>query len=128
MEARIAKASGIPVHAEEDMMTFARIRDRATSGARGRHFPPFGLHHETDMRCVAVLRTLLWSLLIPWLFANLALFEQAAPGEDRADVPEGADGRREDNIPAAGGADRVPNAVHPALTLHPYRPLTPHSS
>jgi hypothetical protein len=50
IEERIARATSIPVHPDEDQMTFARIRDRATSDARGRHYPPFGLHHETDTR------------------------------------------------------------------------------
>merc|ERR1719198_984640 len=50
IEERIAAATSIPVHPDEDMVSFARIRDRSTSTARGKHFPPFGLHHETDTR------------------------------------------------------------------------------
>lgn len=49
IEARIANFTGIPVHPHEDIMSLARITTRGNS-PRGGHFPPFGLHHETDTR------------------------------------------------------------------------------
>ena len=50
LEQRIASATGIPIHSDEDMVSFARIRNRAKSSARGGFFLPFGLHLETDTR------------------------------------------------------------------------------
>eukprot|EP00041_Stephanoeca_diplocostata_P014018 m.251760 g.251760 ORF g.251760 m.251760 type:complete len:223 (-) comp19545_c0_seq1:815-1483(-) len=49
IEERIANATGIPVHADEDMIAIARIMSRGSS-PRGGHFVPFGLHHESDTR------------------------------------------------------------------------------
>lgn len=46
---RIADATGIPVHPDEDLLSFARIRSRDNNIRHG-NYPPFGLHHESDTR------------------------------------------------------------------------------
>eukprot|EP01062_Namystynia_karyoxenos_P020899 TRINITY_DN17925_c0_g1_i1.p1 TRINITY_DN17925_c0_g1~~TRINITY_DN17925_c0_g1_i1.p1 ORF type:complete len:361 (+),score=106.48 TRINITY_DN17925_c0_g1_i1:79-1083(+) len=48
LELRIANATGIPPHEDEDALSFARIHPRP--GPRGGYFLPHGLHHETDTR------------------------------------------------------------------------------
>lgn len=44
IEERIANATGIPIHADEDLISLARITSRGKTPRRG-HFAPFGLHH-----------------------------------------------------------------------------------
>ena len=49
VEQRIAAATGVPVHPHEDMVQVANLSTWGHS-PRGGHFPPFGLHHDTDTR------------------------------------------------------------------------------
>jgi hypothetical protein len=49
IEERIAKATGIPIHPNEDMVHVAKIKTHGDTPRRG-NYPPFGLHHDTDAR------------------------------------------------------------------------------
>ena len=59
LEARIANATGIAPHAEEDMLSVAKIRSRGNK-VRGGYYTPFGLHHETDGRPYRAVTILLY--------------------------------------------------------------------
>ena len=58
IEERIAEHTGLPSHPHEDMVSLARITSEG-SEPRGGHFPPFGLHHDTDTRPARV-----WTILV----------------------------------------------------------------
>lgn len=49
IEERIAAATGIPIHPDEDMISFAKILPRGNQLRNG-HYVPFGLHHDTDTK------------------------------------------------------------------------------
>jgi hypothetical protein len=49
IEQRIATATNIPIHVNEDMLHLANITSHGTAIREG-NYPPFGLHHDTDTR------------------------------------------------------------------------------
>ena len=49
IEERIAQATGIPIHPDEDMVHLANIKTHGDTPRHG-NYPPFGLHHDTDTR------------------------------------------------------------------------------
>eukprot|EP00931_Biecheleriopsis_adriatica_P072821 TRINITY_DN47218_c0_g1_i1.p1 TRINITY_DN47218_c0_g1~~TRINITY_DN47218_c0_g1_i1.p1 ORF type:complete len:335 (+),score=36.87 TRINITY_DN47218_c0_g1_i1:44-1048(+) len=58
VEARIDNLTGIPGHPHEDIVSLARITTRGRE-PRGGHYPPYGLHHDSDTRPDRV-----WSVLV----------------------------------------------------------------
>mgnify|MGYP002630883940 CR=1 FL=1 len=58
IESRIDEATGVGPHRHEDILSLARITSEGRS-PRGGHFPPFGLHHDSDTRPARV-----WTVLV----------------------------------------------------------------
>ena len=72
IEQRIAKVTEIPIHPHEDMLHIAKITTHGTTPRFG-HFPPFGLHHDTDTR--------------PWRKRTLLVYLTTVPEGGRTIFP-----------------------------------------
>jgi hypothetical protein len=59
IERRIARATGVQSHPHEDIVSIARITPLAGVQPRGGHFPPYGLHHDSDTRPARV-----WTVIV----------------------------------------------------------------
>eukprot|EP00051_Salpingoeca_urceolata_P005136 m.70632 g.70632 ORF g.70632 m.70632 type:complete len:364 (-) comp14080_c0_seq2:50-1141(-) len=64
IERRVAALTGIPVHPHEDMVSLANITSRGSQPRNG-HFPPFGLHHESDGRPFRARTVLMYLTTVP---------------------------------------------------------------
>ena len=69
IERRIAEATGIASHADEDNMSIARIRSRGAS-----HFPPFGLHHDSDGRPYRSRTVIMYLTTVPEGEGGMTIF------------------------------------------------------
>ncbi len=72
VEARIAQATRVDVHPHEDAIALARISSHG-SAIRGGHYPPFGLHHDTDTR--------------PWRVRTVIIYLTDVEGSGRTIFP-----------------------------------------
>ena len=72
IETRIAKATEIPIHAHEDVLHIAKITTHGKTPRSG-HFPPFGLHHDTDTR--------------PWRKKTILIYLTTVPDGGRTIFP-----------------------------------------
>ena len=73
VERRIAEATGIAPHADEDCLSIARIRTRGGAPRRG-HFPPFGLHHDSDGRPFRALTVIMYLTTVPEGEGGMTIF------------------------------------------------------
>ena len=70
---RIADATGIRPHAHEDCLSVARIRTRGRVPSGG-HFPPFGLHHDSDGRPFRALTVIMYLTTVPESEGGMTIF------------------------------------------------------